>query len=197
MHQQTLSSHPGLISCVSETSGQLCVNRRKRRVLCPHVSTTLDLSPVVRVLSSTLLPGFTGPESSVLPVNLPPSAPATASGSPIRLKFYGLYRHRRKASLGKTHHLSISRPASLWFGSPDIRSRLPTRARPPPHSHLAGSLSATYMDSASCFLQAPRPQDYPCLVGVVLPSGNGGRFITSGCFLLSPEARLMRHAGRT
>ena len=80
MHQQTLSIHPGLISCVSETSGQLCVNRRKRRVLCLPVSLTLDLSPVVRVLSSTLLPGFIGPEFSVLPVNLPPSAPVTASG---------------------------------------------------------------------------------------------------------------------
>jgi len=31
--------------------------------------------PIVRVFSSTLLPGFIGPESSVLPVNLPPSAP--------------------------------------------------------------------------------------------------------------------------
>jgi hypothetical protein len=31
--------------------------------------------PVLRVLSSTLLPGFIGPDSSVLPVDLPPSAP--------------------------------------------------------------------------------------------------------------------------
>jgi len=30
---------------------------------------------IVRVLSSALLPGFTGPESSVLSVNLPPSGP--------------------------------------------------------------------------------------------------------------------------
>ena len=196
MHQPTLSIYPGLISCASGTSGQLCVNRRKRRVLCLPVSNTLDFSPVVRVLSSTLLPGFIGPESLVLPVNLPPSAPASASGSPIRIKFYGLYCHRRKASLGKTHHLSISRPASLWFGSPDIRSRLPTRARPPPHSHLAGSLSATYMDSASCFLQTLRFRLCPCLVGVALPSGNGGRFITSGSLPL-PEARPVRHARRT
>jgi hypothetical protein len=114
-----------------------------------------DPFPVIRVLSSTLLPGFFGPESSVLPVNLPPSAPSAASGSPPRLQFYGLYCHCSRASLGKTHHLSISRPASPWFGSPDIRPRLPTRARPPPHSHIAGSLFATYMDSASCFLQAP------------------------------------------
>ncbi len=43
--------------------------------------------PVVRVLSSTLLPGFFGPESSVLSVNLPPSVPCPASGSPIRFGF--------------------------------------------------------------------------------------------------------------
>jgi hypothetical protein len=43
--------------------------------------------PVVRVLSSTLLPGFIGPESSVLSVNLPPSVPCPASGSPIRFGF--------------------------------------------------------------------------------------------------------------
>ena len=155
------------------------------------------LSQVVRVLSSALLPGFFGPESSVLSVNLPPSAPSAASGSPLRLRFYGLRCQCRRASPGKTHHLSISRPASLWFGSPDIRPCPPMRARPPPHGHLAGSLFATYTDSASCFLQAPRFRKYPCLVGVVLPSGNGGRFITSDCVLLSPEARLMRHAGRT
>jgi hypothetical protein len=43
--------------------------------------------PVVRVLSSTLLPGFIGPESSVLSVNLPPSVPCPASGSPLRFGF--------------------------------------------------------------------------------------------------------------
>lgn len=39
------------------------------------------LPPVVRVLSSALLPGFIGPESSVLPMDLPPSAP-----SPLRVR---------------------------------------------------------------------------------------------------------------
>jgi hypothetical protein len=42
---------------------------------------------VLRVLPSTLLPGFIGPESSVLPVDLPPSVPCPASGSPIRFGF--------------------------------------------------------------------------------------------------------------
>ena len=35
----------------------------------------IPYSLVFRVFSSTLLPGFIGPESSVPPVNLPPSAP--------------------------------------------------------------------------------------------------------------------------
>jgi len=40
---------------------------------------------VVRVLSSTPLPGFTGPESSVLSVNLPPSGPC-----PLRVLLIGI-----------------------------------------------------------------------------------------------------------
>ena len=45
---------------------------------CPSdaTGTPRSLLLVVRVLPSTPLPGFTGPESSVLLVNLPPSAPA-------------------------------------------------------------------------------------------------------------------------
>ena len=125
------------------------------------VSVVIALSShslVSRVLSSTLLPGFTGPGSSVLSTNLPPSAPY-----PSRDLLFGsglwyignFYYHRRRASLGKTHHLSICRPTSPWFGSPDIRSRSATPARPPCHSHIVGSLFATYTDSASCFLRTP------------------------------------------
>jgi hypothetical protein len=42
---------------------------------------------VVRVFSSTLLPGFTGPESSVLPVDLPSSAPFPLRGRRYRVWF--------------------------------------------------------------------------------------------------------------
>ncbi len=104
------SIHPGLLSCASETCGQLFVNGRKRHVLCLPVSPPLDLYPGVSIFSSTLLLDLIDTESSVLPVNLPPSAPTTAPGSPIWLKFYGPCCHRRKVSLGKTNHLSISRP---------------------------------------------------------------------------------------
>jgi hypothetical protein len=67
--------------------------------------------------------------------------------------YYSFQRQVRRASLGKTHHLPISRPTSLRFGPPDIRSRSPTPARPPPRCHIVGSLFATYTGSASCFLQ--------------------------------------------
>ena len=87
----------------------------------------------------------------------------------------------------RSHRLPISRPTSPRFGSPDIRTRSATPARPPPRSHLVGSLFATYMGSASCFLQTPHLWVCPCPVGVVLPSGNGGLLLL----------RRVRHAGRT
>ena len=78
-------------------------------------------------------------------------------GVSLSVRFYdvlGNLRHQcRRASLGKTHHLPISRPASHRFDSPDIRPCLVTTARPSPQRHIAGSLFATYMGSASCFLQ--------------------------------------------
>ena len=112
---------------------------------------------VFRVLSSTLLPGFIGPELSVLPTDLPPSVHLRFGGLPRRIRFivpiisYG--NQSSRASLGKTYFLSIFRPASLRIGSPDIRTRSLMPARPPHRCHIAGSLFATYMGSASCFLQ--------------------------------------------
>ena len=64
-----------------------------------------------------------------------------------------LQRQCRRASPGKTHRLPVSRPTSQRFGSPDIRARLVTSARPPCRCHIVGSLFATYTGSASCFLQ--------------------------------------------
>ena len=76
----------------------------------------------------------------------------------------------RSASRGKARHLLVSRPASVRFGSSNIGTCSITPARPPPHTHIAGSLFATYTSSASCFLQTPHLWRCPCLVGVVLPS---------------------------
>ena len=58
---------------------------------------------------------------------------------------------------------------------------------PSSRCHLAGSLFATYMGSASCFLQTPHFWQCPCPVGVVLPSGHGGLLLL----------RAVRHAGHT
>ena len=78
-------------------------------------------------------------------------------GVSLSVRFYdilGNLRYQcRRASLGKTHHLPVSRPTSQRLGSPDIRSRSATPARPPPRCHIVGSLFATYTGSASCFLQ--------------------------------------------
>ena len=129
-------------------------------------------------------------------MNLPPSAPTRFGfSSSIRFAVVGgnLQRQDRRASLGKTHHLTVCRPASCRFGSPDIRSRSITPARPPPQHHIAGSLFATYTASASCFLQTHHLWTCPCLVGVVLPSGNGG----PSCPRLRLERRPVRHARHT
>ena len=58
-----------------------------RQVLRPIHSYNTHVFQVFRILPSALLPGFFGPESSVLSVNLPPSVPYPASGSPIRFGF--------------------------------------------------------------------------------------------------------------
>ena len=125
------------LSYSSETSGQLCVNRRKRRVLCLPVSLTQRYLPGRQgFILHTLLPCLIGPESPVLPVNLPPSAPAAVSGSPMRLQFYGLYCHRRRASLGSTtspypvplHYGSVRRILGLAY--PSGIDLLPTAIKP-------------------------------------------------------------------
>lgn len=137
-------------------------------------------SLVLRVLSSTLLPGFFGPESSVLPVNLPPPCTLPASGSPYRFSFIvpsaALQHQCSRASLGKTHHLPISRPASRQVGYSRYQA-LPSHAGstslPTPFSWFA----LRYVHRFCLML----PSDIhlwfcPCLVGVALPSGCGGLY---------------------
>ena len=151
---------------------------------------------VFRVFSSTLLPALLWPcffgttrESATL-------CPSLLRGLLVRsvcCRLWQLQRQDRRASLGKTHLLPVSRPASCRFSTPDIRPRLVTPARPLPQHHIADSLFATYTGSASCFLQTIRFRVCPCLVGVVLPSGNGGPI----CSRLRLERRPVRHARHT
>jgi len=132
---------------------------------------------VFRVFSSTLLPTLHRPCLFGTPresATLCPSSLRDLLVDSVCCRLWQHQRQDRRASLGKTHHLTICRPASCRFGSPDIRSRLITPARPPLQHHIAGSLFATYTASASCFLQTHHFWICPCLVGVVLPSGNGG-----------------------
>ena len=66
--------------------------------------------PVVRVFSSALLPGFIGPESSVLPMDLPPSA-----SSPLR---------GRRSRFGFQYRVSADWitqcPLSVWVDAPTV-----------------------------------------------------------------------------
>ena len=113
---------------------------------------------VFRVLSSTLLPALHRPCLFGTPRESATLCPSSLRDLLVDSVCCRLWQHRRqgrRASLGKTHHLPICRPASCRFGSPDIRSCSITPARPPPQHHLAGSLFATYTGSASCFLQTP------------------------------------------
>ncbi len=61
---------------------------------------------VVRVFSSTRLPGFAGPESSVLPVDLPPSVPFPFRVRRYRVRFLRRLRRRAGGLPGVRHTTS-------------------------------------------------------------------------------------------
>ena len=92
--------HPPPVFWFPPSSSQLCIDSSVLSLSlpvhgfpCPNDAiekSRFHVPPiilVIRVFSSALLPGFIGPESSVLPVDLPPSGPLPASGSPYRLGF--------------------------------------------------------------------------------------------------------------
>jgi len=139
---------------------------------------------------------FTGPESSVPPVNLPPSVPPRFGiSSSSRFSVVSGNIDHSTGGLPWVRRTTSPYPVRLHVRLvlPDIRSRLITSARPPLQHHIAGSLFATYTGSASCFLQTHHLWICPCLVGVVLPSGNGG----PSCPRLRLQQRPVRHARHT
>jgi hypothetical protein len=85
--------------------------------VCPPPCRTREFAPlcvsVVRVLSSTLLPGFLGPESSVLSVDLPPFAPIPAAGSPFASQFSTARERRRAGGLPGVRHTTSPYPVQL------------------------------------------------------------------------------------
>jgi hypothetical protein len=74
---------------------------------------------VVRVLSSTPLPGFTGPESSVLSVNLPPSGPSPLRGLLVGIGFLTSLTafDARPGGLPWVRRTTSPYPVQLHFGS--------------------------------------------------------------------------------
>ena len=166
----------------------MCVNRRKRRVLCQNLPFFHFFFLVVRVLPSTLLPGFIGPESSVLPVNLPPSAPCPASGSPLRLRFYrilgNLESQRRRASLGKTHYppcipSNFTAVQSTGYQTSPIHAGL--ISSPLPYSWFA----VRYVHRFCLMLPSDAPFLETALALLALPF----RPVTAGVLLLPAYAR--------
>ena len=74
---------------------------------------------VVRILSSTPLPGFIGPESSVLPVNLPPSGPYPLRGLLIGIGFLKSIAafNFKPGGLPWVRRTTSPYPVQLHFGS--------------------------------------------------------------------------------
>ena len=132
---------------------------------------------VIRVLSSALLPGFIGPESSVLSVDLPPSGLY-----PFRVLLIGIGFLTSIATFNVTpgglpwvRRTTSPYPVQLHFGS--VRCSLRTWVLP--HASSGRPISGT------C----------PCLVGVALPSGNGGRFTSNLSVRRTASASCQAHAG--
>jgi hypothetical protein len=182
--------------------GWMCVDRRKRRVLHPK-----DLRSAPS-WSSGFCPPHCCQASQALSLQyypwichpLPPGRfGVSSSGQFSNASGSFLWRQSRRASLGKTRHLPVSRPASPQGRSfPDIGSRSATTARPPSLGHIAGSLFATYTGSASCFLQTFHFWRCPCLVGVTLPSGwRRAFYFPLASSFCEAEGRRSRHARRT
>ena len=95
---------------------QMCVDRRQAAGSLLGEPSRSGFLLVFRVFSSTLLPGFSGPESSVHPWIC----------HPLILPLARVLAHMtactsdQEGFLGKIHDLPVSRPASRRFDSPRI-----------------------------------------------------------------------------
>jgi len=137
----------------------------------PYLSSAASHNPVTSLDCPRLMTGSSGfspplcyqASQALSPQYYPqichPLPPPRLGSLPTRLSFMASPKTIEARTGGlprvRSHRLPISRPTSPRFGSPDIRTRSGTPARPPSRSHLVGSLFATYMGSASCFLQTP------------------------------------------
>ena len=162
----------------------------KRRVLCSWGPSRSGSFLVFRVLSSTLLPGFAGPESSVYPWIC----------HPLILPLNGFWRtgqpvHQiRRASWVRLHDLPVSRPASHRFDFPGYQAS-PCHGgstfSPTPSSRFA----VRYVHRFCLMLPSDTPfpaVPLPCWLLPFRP-GDGGRF-TSG---LDSRRSVVHHASRT
>ena len=170
--------------------------RRKRRVLS-RVSFHSLVLPVHRVFSSALLPGFPGPVSSVLRVNLSPSAPLPASGFPYRVGFSLM-------SFAASHDRAGGSPWVRRTASPDaVRLHIGSVHR------ISGLALSRLLDLLPNAIEPVR-----CSLRTwVLPHTSSGPAISDDALVLlvwlfrpvtasvllpaTPEGQRMRHARRT
>ncbi len=138
--------------------------------------------PVVRVFSSALLPGFIGPESSVLPMDLPPSA-----SSPLR---------GRRSRFGFQYRVSADWitqcPLSVWVDAPTVGPDIEAIGLPgvrhatPSYTvrlQLPSVTTVGYRDSLS----------YACSSPSGHPSSRFAvRYVHEFCLMLLPDAPSLR-----
>jgi len=155
----TLPGDPGYALAEGVRSRRVCVNHRKRWVPLFRLCFCLLCFLVGRIFSSTLLPGFSGPASSVICTNLSPSVPPL-----LRVRLFSRSFMTPSSSFDvRSGRLPwVRRTASpdtvqlhIEEVSPDIRSCSFMPARPSPQRHIAGLLFATYPGSTSYFLRTP------------------------------------------
>ena len=115
---------PRLVYCRHSPSARLqlvvLIAFRLRLSTVQYRFWTARMFPVVRVFSSTLLPGFIGPESSVLSADLPPSVPARFGVLPMRSGFMAAFGNSfaaRSVGLPRVRHTSSPYPVQLHPGS--------------------------------------------------------------------------------
>ena len=145
-------------------------------------SSVARVFPVVRVFSSALLPGFIGPESSVLPMDLPPSAPSPLRGRRSRFGF----QYRVSADW-------ISQcPLSVWVDAPTVGPDIEAIGLPGVRRatssytvrlQLPSVIAVGYRDSLS----------YACSSPSGHPSSRFAvRYVHEFCLMLLPDAPSLR-----
>ena len=138
--------------------------------------------PVVRVFSSALLPGFIGPESSVLPMDLPPSA-----SSPLR---------GRRSRFGFQYRVSADWitqcPLSVWVDAPTVGPDIEAIGLPGVR-HATSSYTVRLQLPSVTTVGYRDSLSYACSSPSGHPSSRFAvRYVHEFCLMLLPDAPSLR-----